>query len=304
MQSNNFVSQLRGLFVIALLLLCLGAFAQNNAYYHLITGSFTKLEDARTLVNDLKEQGYNPVILFPSGDNTHYRVSIYQAFDKAEVNQFNASQKAQKKPSGWVLTVNDAAASSSSETARLARGDNTTNPTQPVSFHLIVGSFDDFATADGLVMALAQQGYEPYVIFPKNPGEKYRVSVYNADNRKEIEAYSALMKKRGKEKGWIYEETDPAPNTLANARMASNSGTELADFHLIGGSFQTYDQAINFAEKMEGEGHTAIVLFPSVTHSDRFRVSIYQADNQRAVVRYRKQLEKGGKEAGWIYAHQ
>ncbi|MEL7533470.1 MAG: SPOR domain-containing protein [Bacteroidota bacterium] len=302
MQFPTFVSRLRGFLVLAFSALYLGLFAQTSNYYHLINGSFTKLEDAKTLVSDLKAKGYSPVLLFPNDDSKYYRVSIYQSFDRNEVQSFAASQKARKKPTGWVLTMGDETPASSTANARMAAPSQSTNSSSEISaFHLVVGSFDDYAQADALVMALAQEKYEPYVIFPTEEGEKFRVSVYSSDNRREIEGYASMMKKRGKEKGWIYEETDPAPNTLASARVATRGGDDLADYHLIGGSFKSYEQALVFADEMKADGHTALVLFPQVTKSDRFRVSIYQSDSQNAVSRYRKQLERSGKAAGWVY---
>ncbi|MEM6343545.1 MAG: SPOR domain-containing protein [Bacteroidota bacterium] len=305
MQFSMSVSQLRGFLVLAFMALYLGLFAQTSSYYHLINGSFTKLEDAKTLVADLKAKGYSPVILFPSGDSKYYRVSIYQSFDRSEVKTFADSQKARKKPTGWILTLGEESPTSTTANARLAApaATSTTAKSNEVSaFHLVVGSFDDYAQADALVMALAQEQYEPYVIFPTKEGEKFRVSVYSSDSRREIEGYASMMKKRGKEKGWIYEEKDPAPNTLASARVATRGGDDLADFHLIGGSFKSYEQALVFADEMKAAGHKAVVLFPQVTKSNSFRVSIYQSDSQMAVSRYRKQLEKAGKAAGWVYS--
>lgn len=303
MQYSLIVSRLRGFFLFGFLALFLGMSAQNTAYYHLINGSFAKLEDAKTQVAELKTKGYSPVILFPSGDNKYYRVSIYQSFDKSEVQQFAANQKARKQPNGWILTMgNESPAASSTANARLAAPSPQIKDESASAYHLVVGSFDDYAQADALVMALAQEKYEPYVIFPTKEGDKFRVSVYNSSNRREIEGYAAMMKRRGKEKGWIYEEATPAPNTLmASARVATRGGDEVADYHLIGGSFKSYEQALVFADEMKADGHNAIVLFPQVTNSDRFRVSIYQSDSQKAVTRYRKQLEKSGKAAGWIF---
>ncbi|MFK7925017.1 MAG: SPOR domain-containing protein [Bacteroidia bacterium] len=307
MQFNSTVSRLRGFFLLGFMTLFLGVSAQTSAYFHLINGSFTKLEDAKTSVSDLKAKGYNPVILFPNTDSKYYRVSIYQSFDRREVQTYSAAQKAKKKPAGWVLAMGDEAAApaaTNTATARMAKPAATANSNEVSAFHLVVGSFDDYAQADALVMALAQEKYEPYVIFPAKEGDKFRVSVYSSDSRREIEGYSSMMKKRGKEKGWIYEETDPALNTMASARVATRGGDDLADYQLIGGSFKSYAQALVFADEMKADGHAAVVLFPQVTKSDRFRVSIYQSDNQNAVSRYRKQLEKNGKAAGWVYKNK
>lgn len=305
MQFTISVSRLRGFLVLAFMALYFGLFAQTSNYYHLINGSFTKLEDAKTLVADLKAKGYTPVLLFPTTDSKYYRVSIYQSFDRSEVQSYAASQKARKKPAGWVLALGDEQAPSNTANARMAAPVKGTESSDEISaFHLVVGSFDEYAQADALVMALAQEQYEPYVIFPAKEGDKFRVSVYSSDSRREIEGYASMMKKRGKEKGWIYEETDPAPNTLASARVATRGGDDLADYHLIGGSFKSYEQALVFADEMKTDGHTALVLFPQVTKSDRFRVSIYQSDSQNAVSRYRKQLEKAGKAAGWVYKNK
>lgn len=302
------VSRLRGFFLLGFMTLFLGVSAQTSTYYHLINGSFTKLEDAKTTVADLKTKGYNPVILFPNTDSKYYRVSIYQSFERSEVQTYAANQKAKKKPAGWILTMGEESptpAASSTANARMAASKaGTSNSNEVSAFHLVVGSFDDYAQADALVMALAQEKYEPYVIFPAKEGDKFRVSVYSSDSRREIEGYSSMMKKRGKEKGWIYEETDPAPNTMASARVATRGGNDLADYQLIGGSFKSYEQALVFADEMKADGHTAVVLFPQVTKSDRFRVSIYQSDSQNAVSRYRKQLEKNGKAAGWVFKNK
>lgn len=305
MQKKVIYDPLRSAIMLFLFSMCLSLTAQTGAYYHLINGSFAKFEDASAQVNLLKQQGYNPVVLFPSDDSKHYRVSIYHSLDQNEVRQFASQAKKQGKPSGWVLTLTDpssasiaAVKGSTSATARTA----APTPTTPGNYHLIVGSFAEFDQADALVMSLAQQGYEPYVIFPQGSEKAFRVSVYNSQDRGEIEAYTAMMKKRGKEKGWIYEEKDPAPNTLAtNFRVATRGGDAVETFHLIGGSFQRYDQASAYAEEARKTGHSPTILFPNMTGSDRYRVSLYSSDKKAEITRYRKQLEKEGKPAGWIY---
>ncbi|MEL7340952.1 MAG: hypothetical protein AAGM67_10730, partial [Bacteroidota bacterium] len=64
MQYSLIVSRMRGFFLLGFMALFLGLSAQSTAYYHLINGSFAKLEDAKTQVADLKAKGYSPVILF------------------------------------------------------------------------------------------------------------------------------------------------------------------------------------------------------------------------------------------------
>jgi cell division septation protein DedD len=307
MQNSKNIFRFRSILVVGALSLCLGLAAQNTAYHHLVTGSFAKFEDASTLVSQLESEGYDPVILFPNDKSKHYRVSIFRSVDRSAVSSYASNAKKQGKRSGWILTLDDpsAVAATGTATARMAASPTTRGEVETSSssnYHLIVGSFDEFDQADALVMALAEQNFEPYVIFPQGEEKKFRVSVYNASDRSEIEAYSTMLKKRGKEKGWIYEEKEPAPNTLtANLRMASRGSGEMLKYHLIGGSFKMYAQATTFAQESKSKGHSPSILFPQFTGSDRYRVSLYSSDNKKEVVRYRKQLEKDGKEAGWIY---
>ncbi|MEO0473721.1 MAG: SPOR domain-containing protein, partial [Bacteroidota bacterium] len=249
----RFTRTIRASLIFGLLFGGISIFASaQSAYYHLITASFDSFEKAHAMVEDLKGQSYTPLILFPSEDAKVYRVSIYHSTNRSEVAKYQSDLKARRKRSGWILTLGNPG--SPAETTAVSRGGTATaRLSETGQYHLIVGSYNDFASANNLQETLKGQGYEPYIIFPTQDQKSYRVSVYQADNKGEIKAYNKLLKKRGKEKGWIYEGDASTNTTLGSGlRMATSpapvtsSGNE-AVYHLIGGSFNTFDQAYNFA---------------------------------------------------------
>lgn len=72
-------------------------------------------------------------------------------------------------------------------------------------------------------------------------------------------------------------------------------------YHLIAGSFGTQGAAIDFAKSLEKEGYSPIVLYPKVSSTLNYRVSIYRSASIEQVKTYNGKLKKLGKQTGWIY---
>ncbi|MEM7367120.1 MAG: SPOR domain-containing protein [Bacteroidota bacterium] len=286
--------------ISACLLLPSLTFGQGG-YYHLIAGSYKNFKAASESAQSLKAKKYNPLILFPTGETNHFRISIYHSLDKQEVQGYVSQLKKAgiNSKSFWILTQTDPTASITQGVARsnskLAGSSGTGTGT---NFHLISGTFKQFDNANQAVTALRTQGFEPYVIFPSTNNSSYRVSVYASNNRKEVESYSNMLKKRGKNPGWIYAEEPGVTTSLGAATIASNRITPGANinatttYHLIGGSYQDFSQANEFSQKMLAKGFDPLIMFPEPGEGDRFRVSVYRSTNKNQVAVFQKNQER------------
>jgi cell division septation protein DedD len=286
--------------------------AAQPAYYHLIAGSFDEFSAASEMVSTLKAKGKDPVLLFPGESSERYRVSAFQSLNRAEVAAYHKDLKRQGEgKTYWILSLSPQANRVDPANLRTSSQPLPTDGTGNI-YHLIVGSFDDFDAADRSVTALEEQGYEPYVLMPGGQVDHYRVSVYRSMDREEIEAYGSLLRKRGKQNGWIYEE-EPGTTTTFNQPMASDNarltpGTELRassannqTYHLIAGSFERFDQASKFADLMRNQGYNPFIMFPEMSDGKTFRVSVYQSTQRNRVEAFKQNLAQQGTK-GWILA--
>jgi len=282
------------------------------AYYYLIAGSFDNFQAASQLVTSLEGKGQTPVMLFPNAETKYYRVSVYSSLERAKVSAFKKGLKGAGQKY-WILEQKPAGTSNASANKRTDRSTLAATEAaaeEGMTYHLILGSFDDAETANRSVDALTAQGYEPYVLYPQTTREKYRVSVFRSNERAEIDAYSSLLKKKGKTSGWILEETAGTtsiygqPGTIATD-LPLSPGTRTVSpgnitYHLIAGSFDRFDQASAFAEKLRTKGINTLIMFPETGISQTFRVSVYQSTQRERVSIYQKDLKQRG-QSTWVY---
>ncbi|TAE47210.1 MAG: SPOR domain-containing protein [Bacteroidetes bacterium] len=278
-----------------------------SEYYHLIAGSFDDLKSANDLVTALKAKGQsNALILFPSAESPKYRVSVYYSASRQEVQTYANSIRNTGGKSYWILVQKDpkaVAASSSTAVAASAKnkkpeqtkpGSMTSGkaatPTAGPTYHLVVGSFDKFETANQSMSSLVSSGFEPYIIYPSASSKAYKVGVYYSKDRKEVQTYSGMLKKRGKNPGWIYEDSEAAPSTkttpATSTRLPAGS---TPTYHLIAGSYDRFEQASEFADAMKAKGMQPLIMFPEPGISDTFRVSVYRSTSKTSVESYKKQ---------------
>ncbi|MCB0836447.1 MAG: SPOR domain-containing protein [Bacteroidetes bacterium] len=286
-----------------------------GTFYYLVAGSFKNFETATDMVNSLKTKGYNPQVLFPTNNSSKYRVSVYHSLNKKEVAAYatNLQKTDRAAKSYWVLELsNEEVAQEDLSSSKVKKRDLKENKKKDLgidpnatSYHLVRGSMKTFEAAQEVVETLEERGYEPYLIFPAKTGDSYRIAVFASNNRKEVEAYANLLKKRGEPSGWILEEEPGLKSTLntpisnANSRlMASESG---ATYHLIGGSFTHFEQASEYSESAKALGYDPLIMFPEPGKFNSFRVSIYRSTNKSDVVTYNKSITNSGKKGGWIY---
>lgn len=71
--------------------------------YHLIAGSFNSRDHAQTFSEQLKEEGYDAIILFPeAGSGQPHRVSIFRDADRNRVASYAERLKELGRKSGWI----------------------------------------------------------------------------------------------------------------------------------------------------------------------------------------------------------
>lgn len=73
------------------------------------------------------------------------------------------------------------------------------------AYHLIVGSFSSSRTAAAFVKEMEAAGNQAIILFPPaGSAQSYRVSIFSARNRQQVDAYNSMLKSSGKKTGWIY----------------------------------------------------------------------------------------------------
>lgn len=304
---------LKKTFLVLGIICCTGSvlFAQNS-YHHLVMGSYKTFEKASLAMSQIQQTtGSQPVVLFPDSESDWYRVSAYQSMNRAEVEGFSRNLQRQDKPKGWILTLSPSVAvmRSASQTSERNAGRRMASSTASSSrYHLIMGSFQTYDKAEEAMTTLKSKGLEPYVVFPTGDVRAYRVSVYAADDRPEVQAYATMLSRSGHSGAWIFEEPSSATSqspignsTTTNARVAS-SQTGSATYHLIGGSFKRYDEATEYMDAARAMGGTPEILWPPNGEQGNFRVSLKSSRNKPEVEAFKRQLEARGNRATWILA--
>lgn len=77
---------------------------RNTPTYHLIGGSFSTQQAAERYVARARQEGNNPIILFPpQGSSLTYRVSLFSHPSRQEVEAYSERLKRQGKKEGWIF---------------------------------------------------------------------------------------------------------------------------------------------------------------------------------------------------------
>ena len=175
--------------------------------YHLIVGSFNSFERASTLATNLKGFGYTAEILSPGQGSKKYRVSIYKNAAQSEVQRFARLAQTRFEERLWIYEVGN---SIITRGGTIPTNPQPTNPVVQVPaaaspiHYLIMGSYDNYESAWESQLALSDRGFEAGILQPENAFGHFRVYVFYSQNRKETEDYSTMLKRGGKEGGWIH----------------------------------------------------------------------------------------------------
>ncbi len=301
-------------FLVLGILCCAGTvLIAQTSYHHLVMGSYKTFEKASQAMPQIEQvTGSKSVVLFPDSESDWYRVSAYQSVNRAEVEGFSRSLQSAGKPKGWILTLNPSTAVMRS--AAQTDGQNSGRRVASVAtgnasrYHLIMGSFQTYEKAEEELTSLKSKGLEPYIVFPTGNVQAYRVSVYTADERSEVQAYATMLGRSGHSGAWILEEASTstsqsiigASSSTANARVATASGA--TTYYLIGGSFKRYDEATEYMDAARSMGATPEILWPANGEQGNFRVSLKSSKNRAEVDAFKQQLEAGGNNSSWILA--
>lgn len=272
--------------------------------FYLIAGSFHSFESANEALEEFEDQGFKPTILFPATDAKDlYRVAIYQSKKRTEVVQYQALLKGQGRKGGWIYEARAA------DPATSSRSVSPEIPADAEEVHyLIIASLKGYTEALDEAAALNQKGYETEILFPGNGSEFYRISVYRSTDREEIDAYASMLKRQGKEAGWIYSESLKGASSTSLSRAVpaaavTRSVAAQADkslrYHLIIGSYDNYMTALDHADRLKGQGYDALVIFPDKP-TGNYRVSAYHSASRTEVAGFGQNQKRQGKISGWV----
>ncbi len=284
-------------------------FAQSTpGEFYLIAGSFHSFDKANEALEELEDQGFKPIILFPDGDQKDlYRVSIYQAKKRTEVVQYQALLKGQGRKAGWIYEGKAPTATAATATSSRAWVQPIPDGAKEVHY-LIVASLKGYPEALETAAELNGKGYETEILFPGSGSDHYRISVYRAVDREEIDAYASMLKRQGKESGWIHTESLGTAGAMASRSVPvpASSVTRSAGaakglrFHLIVGSYENYMVALDYSEQLKEKGYDALVIFPDKP-TGSYRVSIYHSDSRTEVAGFGQNQKRQGKPTGWVF---
>ncbi len=174
--------------------------------YYLILGSFTTYEAAEELADRLRENKYEPEILLPTFDSPTYRVHVYATKSKSEIEAYASKLKRAGRETGWVY---EQPADLVAFSRGLPEGEGRVSQTSVLrakfDYYLIAASFKDLSSAQTFANKKLSQGFYPLIIAPEESSGYYRVSIYHANQRTELEYFSQQHNPRTKENLWIYE---------------------------------------------------------------------------------------------------
>ncbi len=194
---------------------------------YLIVAKGKNQADAQASANKLATEGYKTYVLGPLKKNDPYRVAVLRHEDRNIVEAFRAKVKTRFKDA-WILSLNELPQSSGSAeqptaTSRgMASAATATNPTarvaapaqaavgstmfpQNTTYHLVVASVKEWQKASDIQRVWKDQGY-PATILPAGAGigDNFRVSVYQANTKAEVDNYMERLKEAGvKETMWV-----------------------------------------------------------------------------------------------------
>lgn len=279
---------------ICLLLSILTLSWAQSTTYHLIAGSFKTLKSANELVDALTIKGFSPMIIFPTEKSSHYRVSVYNAQDQGLVQSFKKQMPGSVKY--WTLAVQGAGLRSPSNTPP---NNSRVTATGSSLYHVVIGSFPTRDAALRSQGARQSQGFDAYVLEPTAGTKNYRIAVYRSSNKKEVDAYRQQLIRSGKvPSAWI-QETGGSTGT----EVSTGTGNRVVGgvYHLIGGSFQQFEDAETYKQNMLGEGYNALIIFPKPGVSTTYRVSIARSAIKNNVQQVQARYKAAKKKDSWIW---
>jgi len=175
-----------------------------NITYYLIAGSHPDFETANNHAAELQADGFETLILLPDEESDKYRVSVYFTHDKREIDAYASYLRRGGKVKGWILARHGAAPANE---LAAPRGELTRSIPSGQQYYLIRGSFKNRTSAEQFMAEMRQAGYQTYLLQPTpNSRNRYRVAIYRAPNRAEVEAFQKTLKSQGKEAGWILQQ--------------------------------------------------------------------------------------------------
>ena len=187
--------------------------------YYLILGSYDSYETAQRRVNALRTNKYEPDILLPTASNPKYRVYVYATGNKAEIEAYAQHLEKTKRQKGWIYTqpvelmpfengLPEPSYTSRGQGNPYPALEGNTSP-QPVSappsnYFLIAASFRKLPQAQKFAQELVREGFSPLILASEENNGNYRVSVYHAPTREEVEYYNNQLRRIQGKKYWIY----------------------------------------------------------------------------------------------------
>ena len=277
-------------FLLSLGLLCSGIYLQAQTTHYLIVGSHQILSKAQAQKAQLIQRGYKDTeVLYPTPDTKNYRVSVHQANYREAV-----SIKARSLPSSmpnWILELPQPAQNYyASQTPPNGSNFRTQESTGPF-YYLIIYSTDSYKDAVAVKDAYAAE-YSGTQILPKAANGYYRVSLYQSENQGRLSQIARARARQGKKEGWIL-----TPDMQDNGGISQNQNKRLApqakaytQYHLIFGSFDNLDQALQRRDILRSSGYTdARIIYPTPS-SNRYRISVYSSTNPYWVENLKKQF--------------
>ncbi len=176
-----------------------------NVRYHLVVGSHPSFEVAQVQVDQLTSKGMEPYVVFPMGEISAFRVSVFNSANKREIDAY-AARLRQRYPSmnNWILeeqatssTLNPALSQRVSRPAGTATAGATT-------YYLVGGNFARYDQASDFAEASRAYGAQPRILVPDQGQQgNFRVSLWESTSKSEVEAYQQRLVQRGLPGGWI-----------------------------------------------------------------------------------------------------
>ncbi|MEL6698797.1 MAG: hypothetical protein AAFP89_21310 [Bacteroidota bacterium] len=263
---------------------------QAQTTHYLIVGSHQTLSKAQAQKAQLVQRGYKDTeVLYPTPDTKNYRVSVYQASYREAV-----SIKARTLPSSmpnWILELPQPAQNYYAiQTPPNGSNFRTQEPKGP-SYYLIIYSTDAYKDAVAVKDAYAS-AYRDAQVLPKATNGYYRVSLYQSENQGRLTQIVRARARQGKKEGWIL-----TPDMQDDGGITQNQNKRLApqvkankQYHLIFGSFDNLDQALQRRDILRSSGYTdARIIYPTPS-SNRYRISVYSSTNPYWVENLKKQF--------------
>ncbi len=186
--------------------------------YYLILGSYDSYEAAQKRADALRTNKYEPDILLPTANTPKYRVYVYATGDKAEIEAYANRLETTHRQSGWIYAqpvelmpfengLPEPSFASRGQNSRPLPQENPRMQPSPVSFnfYLIAASFKKLKQAQQFAQELVREGFSPLILTDDGSNGHYRVSIYHAYSRDEVQYYADQLRKTQGKKYWVFQ---------------------------------------------------------------------------------------------------